>query len=60
MNENGKWCYQNKINNKKNSIVKKKDAYSDNINNYLHKINDQKGKLLILCEETIENYKALK
>ena len=37
-----------------------KDAYSDVINNYIQKIDDQRRKLLILNEEDIENNKKFK
>ena len=60
MNGNIKWCSQDKINNKQNSIVQKKNKYNDIIKKYLHKIDDQIWKLLILRKEAIENYKAFK
>ena len=33
-NENGKWCAQDKISNKQNSVVQEKDAYNDVISKY--------------------------
>ena len=60
MNGNGKWCAQDKINNKQNLVIQKKDKYNDVINKYLQKINDQKRKSLILRDESFENYKAFK
>ena len=60
MNGNIKLCSQDKINNKQNSIVQKKNKYNDIIKKYLHKIDDQIWKLLILRKEAIENYKAFK
>ena len=60
MSGNGKICAQEKINRKKNSVVNKQDAYNDVINKDLQKIDEQRRKLLILCEEGIENNKAFK
>ena len=59
MNENGKRRAQDKINNKQKSVVKKKDAYYDIINNYLQKIYDQRCKWLILREEAIEKLQCI-
>ena len=53
VNGNGKWCAQEKINNKQNLVVQKKDAYDDVMNNHLQEIDDQRRKLLILREEAI-------
>ena len=47
---NVKWCYQNKNNNKQDSVVQKKDEYNDFIKKYLQKIDDQGRKLLIRRE----------
>ena len=60
MNGNLKWFAQEKINNKKNSVVQKKEEYNDVINKYLQKSNNQIRKLLILSEEDIDSYKAFK
>ena len=49
-----------KINNKKNSVVQKKDTSNHVINKNIRKIDDQRRKLLILREKGIENYKAFK
>ena len=38
----------------------KKDGNNDVIKKYLQKLDDQRGRLLILCEKDIENYKTLK
>ena len=57
---NIKWCSHEKISNKQNSIVKKKDEYNDIKNKYLKKIDDHRKKLLILLEEAIKNYRAFK
>ena len=40
--------------------MQKNDGYNDVINRYLQKIDDRKRKLVILREEAIEYYKALK
>ena len=37
---NGKWWAQEKLNNKQNSVMKKKDACIDVIHKYLQKIDD--------------------
>ena len=59
VNGYGRWCAQDKINNKQNSFVQNKYGYYDVINNYIQNIDDQRRKLLILSEESIENNKAL-
>ena len=38
----------------------KKGEYNDAINKYLQKMDDHRRRLLILREESIENYKAFK
>ena len=53
VNGNLKWCAQEKINNKQNPAMQEKDGYNDVVNKYIHKIDDQRRKLLILYEQTI-------
>ena len=60
MNGNVRWCSQDKINKKQNSIVQKKDEYNYVINKYIQKIYYQRRTLLIIGEEAIENYEAFK
>ena len=52
--------FSRKINNKQNSIVQKKNEYNDIINKYLHKIDYQRQKLLVLRKDDIEYYKTFK
>ena len=39
----GKWCAQDKINNKQNSFVQNKYGYYDVINNYIQKLMTKEG-----------------
>ena len=40
--------------------MQKKGGYNDFIKKYIQKTDGQRRKLLILCEEAIEKYKAFK
>ena len=42
-NGNGRWCDQEKMNNKQNSVVQKMDAYSDIIKKIYKKFNTREG-----------------
>ena len=52
--------YWRKIQQWKTHPCKKKDTYNDVTYKNRNKINDQREKLLIPCEDSIENYKAFK
>ena len=60
MNGNVKWRSQDKVNNQINSVVQKKDAYDAVINDYIYINDDQRSKLLMLREKSIENCKSFK
>ena len=57
---NGRWCVQDKIQNKQNSAAQKKDTYNDVTYKYLWIIDGKRNKLIILRKDGIEKYKAFK